>query len=514
MIHTRNAIRGALALGASVLASGSAAGQLAPEWFSQLPAGSALSAGLAGMVVSDAGVAFITGNTGPSGNTDAVTAAFAPDGTLLWSHVFNGAANGHDQARGIAMGPGGVVYVCGNTRGPGGYGNVLLLKYDAATGALLNTVQYSSAPFTAEHGASVATDAAGNVFVGGGTVGDGSDCLTIKFNPAGQVQWTKTWDGPAFGPFSQESVRMIAVAPDGNPVIMTPGVMGSQHADYVLVKYASADGAVLWQSVWGMPGGDAPRDMVFDAAGDVYVTGVAFDFIDQFGTIKVRGTDGGLVWQAYDAMGFDNVANAVTLDGAGGVYITGSWDPDGNSSNFNDNFRTVKRDAATGAFLWSHTYGDTCVGCFDVGADVIVDGGGNVFVTGQTSSAPYNGDMILFLLDDATGVELQRGAVSAAPSESLTPGILRLDGAQNLYAGGRLYHANTGAVGMAVLKFPTLAQGCYADCNGDAALNLADFGCFQTKFATGDPYADCNGDTLLNLADFGCFQTQFALGCP
>ncbi len=55
---------------------------------------------------------------------------------------------------------------------------------------------------------------------------------------------------------------------------------------------------------------------------------------------------------------------------------------------------------------------------------------------------------------------------------------------------------------------------CYPDCNGDAALNLADFGCFQTKFALQDPYADCNGDGQLNLADFGCFQTSFAVGCP
>jgi hypothetical protein len=54
---------------------------------------------------------------------------------------------------------------------------------------------------------------------------------------------------------------------------------------------------------------------------------------------------------------------------------------------------------------------------------------------------------------------------------------------------------------------------CYPDCNGDGTLNLADFGCFQTRFATGSMYADCNGDGILNLADFGCFQTTFALGC-
>ena len=27
-------------------------------------------------------------------------------------------------------------------------------------------------------------------------------------------------------------------------------------------------------------------------------------------------------------------------------------------------------------------------------------------------------------------------------------------------------------------------------------------------------YPDCNGDNALNLGDFGCFQTKFALGCP
>ncbi len=55
---------------------------------------------------------------------------------------------------------------------------------------------------------------------------------------------------------------------------------------------------------------------------------------------------------------------------------------------------------------------------------------------------------------------------------------------------------------------------CYPDCNSDGALNLADFGCFQSSFALQLPYADCNADGLLNLADFGCFQSRFALGCP
>ncbi len=55
---------------------------------------------------------------------------------------------------------------------------------------------------------------------------------------------------------------------------------------------------------------------------------------------------------------------------------------------------------------------------------------------------------------------------------------------------------------------------CYPDCNADGSLTIADFGCFQGKFANQDPYADCNQSGTLTIADFGCFQTKFALGCP
>lgn len=55
---------------------------------------------------------------------------------------------------------------------------------------------------------------------------------------------------------------------------------------------------------------------------------------------------------------------------------------------------------------------------------------------------------------------------------------------------------------------------CYPDCNRDSAVNFADFGCFQTRYALGSMCADCNCDLVLDLADFGCFQTKFAQGCP
>ncbi len=56
-------------------------------------------------------------------------------------------------------------------------------------------------------------------------------------------------------------------------------------------------------------------------------------------------------------------------------------------------------------------------------------------------------------------------------------------------------------------------ENCYPDCDGDGALSIDDFICFQTFFALGDPYADCDGDGALSIDDFICFQTFFAIGC-
>ena len=471
---------------ALVSLTGAARAQLSPEWIAKLPAGSSLTAGTQDIVVDPAGVSYVTGITGPSSNTDIVTAAFRADGSLLWSHVFNGVQSWHDQARGIALGPGGVVYVTGNTPGPGMYASVLLLAYEAATGALLNTVQYSSAPFTSEYGGSVVIDAQGGVYVGGGTVGDGGDGLLLKIDAAGQLLWQRTWDGPALAPYSQDQILQLQLDPSGDLIALIHGVMGSNQPDYVVVKYDPSDGSTLWETNWGVNGGDYPRDMEIDAAGDVFVTGTGIFFTDRFSTIKLRGADGQLLWQAYDSAGADDRAVAVALDGLGGVYVTGAADPDGNQSNFNDNIYTVKRDAADGSLSWKHLYGANCIGCYDVPSDVIVDPAGNAFVAGSTSSPPYSSDLITLVLHAGSGEEAQRGIISGSATQSFKSGTLRLDGSYGLFNGGETYDFNTGGVEIAVVKHAALVPGPLVYCT--AKLNscgtLPAIGCSGSPSAT------------------------------
>ena len=444
-------------LGVCSLSVPQARAELQPEWVAALPIGSALLDGLSDMVVDAAGVAYVTGISGPPDNTDVITAAIRTDGSVLWQRTYNGPANWHDQGAALALGPGGIVWVSGNTPGPDSFANVLVLGYDAANGALLYVTQFSSGPGLSEHGDDIAVDAQGNLYVGGGTTGDGSDGLLLKFDPAGQFVWKQTWDGPCDAPFSQDQVLQVKLDASGTPIALVHGVMESLHPDYVVLKLSPADGSILWETAWGVNGDDVPEDMVLDSAGDVYVTGKGLQFHVKFSTLKLRGSDGQLVWQAYDQGGIRDAARALALDGRGGLVITGSVDPDGDKSNTNDNIYTVRRDAATGALLWTHLYGANCVGCHDVPSDVVVDPDGHVFVGGSSNTPPLTIDAFTLVLDVSSGSELERGAVSASGLENAGTMLMGFDAAYDLVSAGKTFHAQTLGVEILLFEYDALA---------------------------------------------------------
>ena len=445
------------ALALVALAAAAEPAVLNPQWVTRVPAGASFTAGAMGMVVDAGGVTYVTGNTGASADTDIKTSALAPDGSVLWTRTWDGPENGPDQARGIALGPGGVLYVVGNTPGPGSWARVSLLAYQAATGNLLGATEYTSGPGYSEHGGTIAVDAQGAIYAAGGTTGDGGDALVLSWGANRQLRWLRTWDGDALAPYSQDNALKILVAPDGNPVVLIHGVAASNQPDYVVVKYAAATGDVIWDATWGVNGGDYATDMEIDALGDVYVTGTGIDWSDKYSTVKLRGTDGSLAWQAYDSAAYRNHAYGLALDAAGGVYVTGSVDPDGDQSNFNDDFYTVKRSAATGAFLWSHRYGASCLYCYDIPSDVLVDPAGNVFLSGQTASPPYTWEAFLLVVDAATGLERNRGTIDGYPNETAEFLQMRFDPSWSLRISGHMYNGNTGFVDMAVARYASLA---------------------------------------------------------
>ena len=76
-----------------------------------------------------------------------------------------------------------------------------------------------------------------------------------------------------------------------------------------------------------------------------------------------------------------------------------------------------------------------------------------------TSSPPYVNEVILLVLDTATGLETNRGIIFNVGSEIPSPGALRFDAAFNLYNGGGIYNADTGAKDMSMTKWASLIGG-------------------------------------------------------
>ncbi|MCC6659308.1 MAG: hypothetical protein IT437_00320 [Phycisphaerales bacterium] len=140
--------------------------------------------------------------------------------------------------------------------------------------------------------------------------------------------------------------------------------------------------------------------------------------------------------------------------------------------------------------------------------------GADFTLTGPGGAVPlslnYNAATFTAGLDVAGAVPPGQYTLTVNDSVKSAAAAIALDGevAGALPSGDGLPGGDT------VIVFNVTGPACYPDCNGDGALNLADFGCFQTKFALGDQYTDCNSDGVLNLSDFGCFTTKFALGCP
>lgn len=245
-----------------------------------------------------------------------------------------------DEAHGVATDTNGNVYVTGSVHGSlhgqtqVGVQDVFLTKYNP-TGTRLWTVQFGST--NGDSGEAIACDAAGNIYVAGfceGSIeglpwqGNGDNFLA-KFNANGQRQWLRQW-----GTFSADTCYAVATDAAGNVYVAgyTIGPMyGSANGgrDIILAKFDAA-GNLLW----GRQPGTAERDQAWavatDAAGNVFLAGEtsasllgqphAGD-VDMF-ALKYS-SNGTLLWSHQLGSAAMDYAQGLAVDAHGGVYVTG-----------------------------------------------------------------------------------------------------------------------------------------------------------------------------------------------
>jgi hypothetical protein len=314
-----------------------------------------------GLAVDVNGNVYVTGRSTGSGSAlDIVTIKYNLFGVQQWAARYNGPANLNDVPGDIETDASGNVFVTGhvdaaNVLGPGAA--IITLKYNSS-GSLQWISRYDQLPndgtgANSEEGVSLTLDGNGNVYV----TGQSGGLATIKYDPAGQLQWIRNG--------GNSSGRKILT--DGSNNIIVTG-FGSK-----TIKY-NTSGDVLWEatcpnaSFW---------DMTLDQSGNVYVTGENDESHSDYMTVKYEANTGSQQWSARFNGSANSVdfARSIALDNSGNVYITGHCTVI-NGRSTSTKFGTIKYDNS-GVQQWLALYdGD--------GFGVCTDNSGNVYATGPT----------------------------------------------------------------------------------------------------------------------------------
>jgi uncharacterized delta-60 repeat protein len=334
----------------------------------------------AGVAVALDGSVYATGTTssfGVGGN-DAFLLKYAPDGSLAWQRCYGTTPSpinsGHEFGAGVAVGSDGSVYMTGQYT----EGNLFLLKFDPAGNLLFQRTWGGNGVGPA--GVAIAAD--NSVYVAGVTFLSGqgqADALLVRFTPDGDVVWAQSWGGPFF-----DGVSDLAVGADGG-IYITGDTNSFSGEDAFLVKFAP-DGAVLWDRTWRAV---APSGSGFSfgfgvgtsSDGSVYITGLAGGLPRDESVFLVKfNANGTLVWNVLSGPAFGHGEDVVAAPD-GHVYVTGAASDSSSSSN-----AFVLKFLASGKAREARTWGGTGE---ESGESIAVAPDGSIAVAGIASAPPY-----------------------------------------------------------------------------------------------------------------------------
>jgi uncharacterized delta-60 repeat protein len=406
------------------------------------------------IALDGSGNVYVTGySIGPSGKFDYLTVKYNSAGASQWFARYNGSANGQDGAFDIAVDGSGNVYVTGSSTGSKEGFDYATIKYNSA--GVEQWVARYNGPGNWHDGAfDIAVNGAGNVYVTGYSYSStGYDFATIKYNSAGVQEWVARYDGPSY---SEDSAYELAVDGSGNVYVTGYSTGLSKNFDYTTIKYNSA-GVSQWVARYNSPADatDAAYDLALDGAGNVYVTGYSIGSKGNFDYVTIKYNNAGVrKWvKRYNGPGNDlDTATDIAVDASGNVYVTGISI---GSSGYED-CATIKYNSAGGK-QWVRRHQGLKNG--DDGArDIVVDGSGNVYVSGysQRTNGLYD---YLTIKYNSAGVKQWAALYNGPGKNNDGAHDLAIDGSGNVYVTGRSIGKN-GNTDYATIKY--LASGASA----------------------------------------------------
>lgn len=331
------------------------------------------------------------------GNDDAFLASLDRSGALRTDQTRQFGTGGSDTGRRVSIDAAGNRYVVWVSFGTGGTVTSSVTKFDAAGTMVWTKVIGDQTGQTNLFG--IVADAAGNSYAVGYRLASptsAADVFVTKLDSAGTEVWTLSLDSVAH---DNDFGKAVALDKDGNVYVTgyTRGDLGGTSAgneDGFLAKIDNSGitPKVLWIRQFGTESAEFPTSVAVDAAGNAYVGGSVSVFVDHLpeGNFDVFLTrydkDGNQSWfQSFgttDSSGekLSDTGSAVAVDAAGNALIAGST-AGALGTQFGGTDAFLAKYDATGARLWVLQFGTTAG---DFGQGLVVDAGGNAYVTGKT----------------------------------------------------------------------------------------------------------------------------------
>ncbi|WP_243689515.1 hypothetical protein [Geotalea toluenoxydans] len=252
------------------------------------------------------------------------------------------------------------VYVGGTTQNASGNDDLVILKYSAGgpdpDGTPLWAVTYNGTAEGADQLYSLAAGIDGLAVTGQSWNGTSYDLLTIKYGLDGSNLWEKRYSSGAGYVCSGKQVKMDA----GGNVIVSGTAANNLDLDIYTARYNGSTGSILWEKTYNGAFNDEPNGLYVDNGGDVYVTGYTWTLsgTNDFYTVRYASSNGAVVWQQNFDSGDGNtdvaIATGIAVDEAGDVLVTGYTVTGGNYD-----FQTIKYKRDNGNQLWHSSFNGT-----------------------------------------------------------------------------------------------------------------------------------------------------------
>ncbi len=186
------------------------------------------------------------------GGRDGWLARYDATGRMIWEVTLSGPGGTNDEIRGLVSDGVGNVYAAGYRSGPKGQAlDAWLARYDSA-GTQAWVQHYNGVESRNDVYDALTLDAEGNVVVGGFTQSlvTGNDVFLRKVSSAGDVLWSRTFDGPSGG---FDLLRDVEVSPAGHIYVAGYEAGPTAEARNAWLAKFDGDGNEIWSRSFNGP---------------------------------------------------------------------------------------------------------------------------------------------------------------------------------------------------------------------------------------------------------------------